>query len=302
VSAPPRRFPIPTRHYPRHRLPRRRPGLLALPLARAGLALLLIILVAVVVGPAFVPWSPGAVQVEVALQPPGPDHPLGTDMFGRDVLSRLLHGGRLSLGAGIAAVLAALLPGSLLGIAAGYRGGWLDEVVSAVVNVLLAFPGLLLALVLTWLLGRGIENAALGVAIAGVPIYVRLARSHVRQLRRSAYVRAAQAVGVPEGRILWRHILPNVVSPLLSVAVLDLGWAILNVSAISFLGVGARAPQPEWGLMLAESRSFLRQAPWLGLAPGSAIALTVLAANLLADAVQVRLDPAGPFHLRPARG
>lgn len=301
MSVPARRFPIPTRHYPRRRPPTPRPSLLDLPLARAGLALLLLIAVAVVVGPVLVAPSPEAIQVEVALRPPQAAHPLGTDMFGRDVLSRLLHGGRLSLGAGVAAVLVALVAGSLLGIVAGYRGGLLDEVISAGANVLLAFPGLLLALVLTWLLGRGIENAALGVAIAGVPVYMRLARARVRQLRRAAYVRAAQAVGAREGRILLRHILPNAAAQLMSVAVLDLGWAILHVSAISFLGVGARAPQPEWGLMLAESRSYLRQAPWLGLAPGAAIAATVLAANLLADAVQVRLDPAGPYHLRPVR-
>lgn len=302
MSSRPRRYPIPTRHYPHRRIPRSRPALLEMPSARLALLILGIVVSAVLVGPSMVPWRPEAVQVDAALVGPGSAHWLGTDMFGRDVLSRLLSGGRISLAAGAAAVALAFVVGSALGMAAGYWGGALDEAISAAASVMLAFPGLLLALVLSWLLGQGIEQAALGVAIAGVPTYVRLARAQVRQLSRTAYVRSAYAVGARDSRILLRHILPNALAPLLSVAALDLGWAILNVSALSFLGVGARPPQPEWGLMLAESRAFVRQAPWLGLAPGAAIAVTVLAANLLADAVETTLGPSRSNYLRSARG
>jgi len=301
VSVGARRYPIPTRVYPRRRIPTSRPSLLAVPSARVALALLAVVAMAVLAGPLLIPWSPDAVQTEAALEPPGREHWLGTDMFGRDVLSRLLVGGRASLAAGTSAVAAALVVGSLLGTLAGYLGGVADEVISSLTNILLAFPGLLLALTLSWLLGRGVEFAALGVAIAGVPTYVRLARAQVRHLSRTPYVRAAYAVGARNSRILLRHVLPNAVTPLLSVAVLDLGWAILNVSALSFLGVGARPPQAEWGLMLAESRSYLRQGPWLGLAPGAAIAVTVLAANLLADAIEATLSPSQSNFLRSAR-
>ena len=261
-----------------------------------------VVLLALWLGPLGVPWPPEAMSVEDALRPPAAEHWLGTDMFGRDVLSRLLHGGRVSVLAGTAAVLLSLAIGTLLGVAAGYWGGVVDETVSAMANVLLAFPGLLLALVLSWLLGRGVEQAAIGVAVAGVPTYIRLARAQVRQVSRTAYVRAAHAVGVPPLQVLVRHVLPNAVTPILTVAALNLGWAIVQVSALSFLGVGARPPQAEWGLMLSEARAYVRQAPWLGLAPGAAIAVTVLAANLLADAVEQSLSSGRHSFLRLARG
>lgn len=293
-----RRFPIPTRRYPHRRIPHPRPSLLARPSARVSLAVLSILVLALWIGPVVLRWTPDAVQVEAALASPSVEHWLGTDIFGRDVLSRLLHGGRLSLTAGMAAVLASLVVGSALGIAAGYWGGALDDLVGGIATILLAFPGLMLALVFSWLLGRGIEQAVIGVAVAGVPTYLRLARTQVRQVSRTAYVRAAQAVGVPPVRILLRHILPNAVVPLLVVAALNLGWAIVQVSALSFLGVGARPPQAEWGLMLSEARSYMRQAPWLGLAPGLAIALTVMSTNLLADAVEETLSPGRPSYLQ----
>lgn len=263
--------------------------------------MLTLITLSVSLGPFLVGWQPNAMETAVALDSPSAAHWFGTDMFGRDVFSRVLHGGRVSVSAGLAAVLAALLTGSALGIAAGYWGGVVDEAVSAATNVLLAFPGLLLALVLSWLLGRGVEQAVVGVAVSGVPVYARLARTQVRMVSRSAYVRAAHAVGARPLRVLTRHVLPNIVVPLLSVAALNLGWAIMQVSALSFLGVGARPPQSEWGLLLSESRAFVRQAPWLGLAPGAAIALTVLATNLLADAVEETLSPNRPSHLDAVR-
>ena len=285
------RFPIPTRRYVREEpWPAGRPLHLRLQLI-TGAAMLGVVLLLVSFGPIVEQWSPTDTDTSRVLQAPSLAHPLGTDMFGRDGLSRLLTGGRASLLAGLLAVVVAAASGTVLGIAAGYKGGMLDAVVASLADALLAFPGLLLALVLTWLFGRGVEKAALGVAVAAAPSYVRIARASVRRLRRAPFVRAAHAVGAKEARILLRHILPNVVGPLLTLAVLDLGWAILHVSALSFLGVGARPPQAEWGAMLSEARLYMRQAPWLGLAPGLAVAWTVFAANLLGDAVQERLDP-----------
>jgi len=286
-----RAYPIPTRHFPRSQRPRQPSRVPHSASAWAGLALLVLVIVSVTLGPALLRQAPDAVAPEEALRGPSAGHLLGTDAFGRDVMSRLLHGGRLSLAAGATAVALAAVAGSLLGILAGYAGGAIDLVVSWLADMLLSFPGLLLALVLAWLFGRDMGKAALAVAVASAPLYVRLARSGVRRVRRAPYVRAAEAVGVGHGRILLRHILPNVAGPLLAVGLLDLGWAVLHVSALSFLGVGARPPQPEWGAMLSEARGYVRQAPWLGLAPGAAIAITVLSVNLLGEAWQEALDP-----------
>ena len=292
-----RSYPLPTRHYPRAPLPAAgRPCSEKLS-AGIGAALLLLILVAVLVGPEVAAWPPNAVATEDSLKPPSAVHPLGTDILGRDVLSRLLHGGRLSLSAALSTVSLAVALGTLLGVIGGYRGGAVDTVIVAIADVTLAFPSLLLALVLAWLLGQGMGNAAIGVAVATMPVYIRLARANVRRLRRQPYVRAAQAIGAKESRILLRHILPNALGPLVAVAVLDVGWAMLHVSAISFLGVGAQPPQAEWGQMLSEARAHIRQAPWLGLAPGLAIALTVLSINLVAEALQNSFDPLRSLHL-----
>lgn len=286
-----RAYPIPTRHYPPRRppAPRRLPG-------RAlsvwtGAVLLAIVVAAVTVGAELLPHAPERVNPQAVLQAPSAEHLLGTDSFGRDTLSRLLHGGRASLAAGVVAVLLAVTAGTLLGVVAGYASGLPDAVISALADALLAFPGLLLALVLAWLLGSGIDKAAIAVGIAGMPVYIRIARGSVRRLRRTPYVRAAEAIGATNARILLRHILPNIVAPIVTLAVLDLGWAILHVSALSFLGVGVRPPAAEWGAMLSEARLYLRQGPWLGLAPGAAIAVTVLAANLLGEGWQESKDP-----------
>jgi peptide/nickel transport system permease protein len=286
-----RRYPIPTRRYPPEpALPSKVRGW-PKAMGLAGAAVLGTMLLLVVFGPMAWPLAPDAVATGEVLRPPSFSHPLGTDHFGRDMLARVLHGGRLSLGGAVAAVSMAAFCGSVLGLLAGYEDGLLDLVLGAAMEALLALPGLLLALVLTWLLGQGMRAAILSVGVAGIPMYFRVARAAAKKLRRAQFVRAAHAIGASWGRVMLRHVLPNAAGPLWSIIALDIGWSLLHLSAISFLGVGAKPPQAEWGQMLSEARLYLRSAPWLALWPGLAISLAVLAASSLAEAIQDNIDP-----------
>jgi len=288
-----RRYPIPTRKtVPRHEYappPRRR--LRADPTALTALAFLLLVITASVAAPLLTPYDPLQMSPQEQFLPPSPAHPAGTDLFGRDVATRLLYGGRLTLGIGIVVVLIAALPGTILGLLAGYYGRWTDRLIGWFVDVILAFPSILLALTIIAALGPGVANVVVAVGIAGIPHYTRLVRGQVLSARRTPYVRAAVTVGCRDSRILLRHILPNLFGSIVILATLDVGWAILNASALSFLGLGVQPPAPEWGSMLNEGRGYLRDAPWLTMAPGLAIALTVLAINLLGDALRDALDP-----------
>lgn len=288
-----RRFAIPTRKtVPRHEYappPRRR--LKANPAAMVALTLLVTITAACLAAPLLSPYDPLEVSPTHQFLPPSWEHLAGTDLFGRDVATRVLYGGRLSLSIGVLAVFIAAAPGTLLGLLAGYYGKWVDRLVSWLVDVMLAFPSILLALALIAVLGTGGFNVVLAVGIAGIPQYARLVRGQVLSARRQAYVRAAWTVGCTNTRIILRHILPNILGPLIVLATLDVGWAILNASALSFLGLGVQPPTPEWGAMLNEGRGYLRDAPWVTAAPGLAIALTVLSVNLLGDALRDSLDP-----------
>jgi peptide/nickel transport system permease protein len=289
-----RRFAIPTRHtVARHEYspPPRRPTLLRDPVALAALSYLVLSAAAAAAAPLLSPYDPLHITPADRFLQPSAQHPAGTDLFGRDLATRLLYGGRLSLGIGATAVLISSLPGTLLGLLAGYYGRWLDRIISWWVDVMLAFPSVLLALTIVAALGTGPLNVVLAVGIAGIPNYTRLVRGQVLSARRQAYVRAAVIVGANPARILLRHILPNVFGPILVLATLDVGWALLNASALSFLGLGVQAPTPEWGLMLNEGRGYLRNAPWVTAAPGLAIALTVLSVNVLGDALRDTLDP-----------
>jgi peptide/nickel transport system permease protein len=225
------------------------------------------------------------------LQAPSVGHWAGTDQFGRDTLCRTLYGGRISLPTGIVSVLTAVLPGLLLGLLAGYLGGWWDAVISYVTDVMLAFPSVLMALLIIAWLGPGLSSAMLAVGFAGIPRYIRMARSGSARLRRAWFVRAARIVGCTEARILTHHIFPNVLPTILALATLDVAWAILNAAALSFVGLGAQPPLPEWGAMINEGRGFLRQAPWMVLAPGTMLTITVLAIHLLGDGLRDALDP-----------
>ena len=254
-------------------------------------ALLLIAIVALSLGaPWLTPYHPIATSPAAQLLPPGLLHLAGTDLLGRDVWSRLLWGGRLSLGAGLAAVGLALVPGSVLGLVAGYAGGRLDGLLMRTMEVLLAFPSLLLALTIVTWLGPGLVSSTLAVGVAGIPRFARLVRAGTLGVRVEPFVEAARAIGCQPRRIPLRHVIPNLRGMIIAVGTLELGYALLGIGALSFLGLGAQPPAPEWGASLAEGRALLREAPWVATAPGLAITLTVLAFNLLGDALQDALD------------
>ena len=289
-----RRYPIPTRRYPPHRpIPaptRRRPWYRSATVV-AGLLLLLGIVVLCLVVPEATRCDPFAMHLEESLHGPSRDHWLGTDQFGRDAACRALHGGRVSLPIGVLAVATSALPGVWLGLLAGYYGGWVDAAIGRLTDLMLAFPSILLTLLVIAFLGPGLRNAMIAVGLSGIPSYIRLARGNTIQVRRKWYVRAARLVGCTDKRILVRHILPNILPSVIVLATLDVAWAILNAATLSFLGLGAQPPQPEWGAMINEGRGFLRQAPWISLAPGVLMSVTVLAINLVGDGLRQALDP-----------
>ncbi len=258
------------------------------PGAQLAALLLLLILGMALAAPLLSRQAPNLTQPSHQLLPPGPGHPLGTDLFGRDVWSRLVWGGRYSLTAALAAIVLSVIPGTLLGLTAGYLGGGADRVMMRIVDVLLAVPSLLLALALVAALGPGLVSAALAVGLAGIPRFARVTRASAQSVRSAGFIEAARAAGARDGRIVLRHVLPNTASTVLVLGALELGYALLNIGALSFLGLGAQAPLPEWGLTLAEGRALLRPAPWVAIAPGMAITLSVLSLNLLADAFQNR--------------
>ena len=218
-------------------------------------------------------------------------HLFGTDDIGRDVFSRVARGSRISLRIGFSAVSIALAAGSLLGLVSGYFGRWPDMAISRLLDVMLAFPGLLLAMTVVASLGPGLNNAMIALGVAGIPFYARVVRGTTLASRDLTYVRGARAVGMSDLRIMLRHILPNVVSPILIMATLGLGGAILASAGLSFLGLGGESPSPEWGLELAKSRHLLRSFWWISTFNGLAIAFTVLSINLLGDGLREALDP-----------
>jgi peptide/nickel transport system permease protein len=226
-----------------------------------------------------------------ALQAPGARFVLGSDQFGRDVASRVLHGARVSLLVGVISVSIAVGFGAPIGLVSGYYGGRLDALIMRVMDVMLAFPGILLALAIVSVLSPGLGNVMIAVGLSAVPGYARLVRATVLSAREHLYVEAARALGGRDGGILVRDILPNVVAPLIVTATLGLGGAILSAAALSFLGLGSQPPQPEWGRMLSEGRDYLREAWWISTFPGLGILLTVLAMNLVGDGLRDVLDP-----------
>lgn len=259
--------------------------------AMLGLTILLLLAVAVVFGPALAPHDPAITEPALRFSSPSADHPLGTDHIGRDVLSRLLYGARLSLGSAVVAALAVGVLGLGLGMAAGYFRGAVDAVVSRAVDILLAFPTLLLALVVVGALGAGLRNILVAVVVAWWASYARVVRGVTFSEREKPYVESARALGASGWRIIRRHVLPNIVAPIVVLTTLDMGAILLAVSALSFLGLGVEAGTPEWGAMLAEARTYMRRAPQLMFYPGAAIFLAVLGFNLLGDGLRDVLDP-----------
>jgi peptide/nickel transport system permease protein len=256
-----------------------------------GAALLLAAVSCAVFAPWLAPFDPLEMAPDQQLMAPDRVHWAGTDLFGRDVFSRVLYGGRTTMLVGAAAVLMASVPGTALGMLAGYHGRRVDDLTMAVMNIMLAFPGILLALAIVSVSRRSTWSVIVAVGVSSVPAYTRLVRGEVLGVRKHPYVRSAISVGCSTRRILWRHILPNVRSSLLVMATLNIGWAMLNASALGFLGMGAQPPIPEWGVMLREGRDVLREAPWVACFPGLALAMVVLAVNLVGDGLRDSLDP-----------
>ncbi|MFC2036908.1 ABC transporter permease [Chloroflexota bacterium] len=259
--------------------------------AVAGLAILICVILAAIFAPWLAPHDPLEQNLLARRQPPSPQHTLGLDELGRDNLSRILYGARLSLRVGVTSVLLAVTVGGSLGAVAGYRGGWFDSLTMSVMDVTQAIPSLLLAMVVVVILGRGLTNVLYAVAIAAIPVYARLMRVSVLTVRERDYVVAARTIGVRSHRLLWRHILPACLIPLLVQATLGVGTAILEVAGLSFLGLGAQPPTPEWGAMLSQGRGAVFAAPHIVWFPGLAIMVTVLGFTLLGDGLQDVLDP-----------
>jgi len=260
-------------------------------LAGFGLAVLgLLIFLALFAG-VLAPYDPNEQTLTSVLQAPSAAHLFGTDDLGRDILSRVIFGSRVSLEVGLISVSVALVGGCLIGLVAGYWGGLVDEGLMRAMDALAAFPALILALAITAALGMGIGNAMIAIGVVYIPGFARLVRGQALSVRERDFVMAARALGAGNGRIVLRHIWPNVTAPIIVQASLSVGFAIITEAALSFLGVGVRPPTASWGSMLSEGYQYLETAPWMSIAPGAAIFVAVLGMNLLGDGLRTALDP-----------
>jgi peptide/nickel transport system permease protein len=239
----------------------------------------------------YTPRDPLGMDIAARLLPPSAAHPLGTDQYGRDLLSRVMRGAVASLAVGVVAVGIGMGTGVLLGTAGGWVGGWLDEAAMRVTDAIYGFPAVLSALLVTAVFGPGVLISMVAVGIAYVPVFARLTRANILSLREQDFVMAARALGARDGAIVWRHVLPNTVSPLIVQATISFPLAVLAEAALSYLGLGTQPPHPSWGLMLRDAQNFLQLSPWFAVFPGAAIALAVLGFNLLGDGLRDLLDP-----------
>jgi peptide/nickel transport system permease protein len=256
-----------------------------------GAAVLVIVTLAAIFAAQVAPYNPTRQDFRVEREPPSAEHWMGTDEFGRDVLSRVIWGARASLAAGAVAASIALVVGLVLGMVAAYYGGGTDSVIMRVMDILLAFPYILLAIAVVAILGPGLLNAMIAIGIVYVPHYARVVRGAVLSVRAREYVEAARALGARDDRVMVQHVLPNTLAPVIVQTTLNVGTAIIDTAGLSFLGLGTQPPTPDWGNMLSAGRSYVIDSPWIATFPGLAILVTVLAFNLMGDALRDAFDP-----------
>lgn len=260
-------------------------------LVLAGGVLVVVLIVVAIGAPVFAPYDPIATNAVARMQSPSRDHLFGTDRFGRDILSRVIYGSRISLWVSLSSIAVATVVGTILGLASGYFGRWTDLAISRLLDILFSFPGLLLAIGIAAFLGPGQNNAIIAIAVVYSPLIARVVRGSVLAERHKEYVDAARMIGSRHERIIRRHVLPNVLSPIIVQASIALSYAILIEASLSYLGLGTQPPDPSWGTMLNEGRPFLERAPWMSVFPGLAIMLAVFAFNLLGDGLRELFDP-----------
>lgn len=257
-----------------------------------GLMIIILLIVVAVFAPYLAPYHPiDDGSIIDRYQAPSAEHWLGTDQLGRDILSRIIYGARISIQIGVIAVGIAFVVGTLLGGIAGYIGRWVDNVIMRIIDIMMAFPSILLAIAMVAILGKSLTNAMIAVGIVGVPQFARIVRSTVLSIKEKEFVESARASGVKNARILFRHVLPNCTAPIIVQATLSVGTAILDAAGLSFLGLGAQGATPEWGVMLSDGRAALQTSPWVITFPGLAIFLVVLGFNLFGDGLRDALDP-----------
>ena len=259
--------------------------------ALVGLVVMVVVGAVALLAPWLAPYDPIKINPAEALQPPSLAHPFGTDQYGRDILSRMVAGSRLSLLTGLGAVAIALATGIVLGLLSGVVGGWTDLLFMRLVDIMMAFPSILMALVVVAVLGQGTVNVMVAVGVSLVPTFVRLVRGDVLAVKENVYVEAARALGCGPGRLALRHVLPNIVAPVIVLSTVAIAWSIILGASLSFLGLGPRPPIPEWGIDLSNGRGYLLRAWWISSVPGFCIMLTVVAVNLVGDALRDELDP-----------
>lgn len=260
-------------------------------LVLCGAVIVLLLVVLALCANILAPYDPTEMRVTDALKGPSSAHWFGTDRYGRDVLSRTIHGSRIALGVALSSMGMAFFVGSGLGLVAGFVGGWTDLAIGRVMDVLFSFPTLVLAVAISAMLGPGLNNAVVAIAVVYAPLFCRVARGPVMAERAREHVAAAIALGAGSGRVMFRHILPNILAPLIVQGSIALAFAILTEASLSYVGLGTQPPDPSWGTMLNEGRTYLETAPWMSIFPGLAIMLAVFGFNLMGDGLRDMLDP-----------
>lgn len=259
--------------------------------AMVGAIIILFYIFVALFAPLLAPYDPYEINLENKLIPPSTDHWMGTDDKGRDILSRILYGSRLSMGIGITAVIFGAFFGIIFGLIAGYYGKWIDSTIMRIMDILLAFPGILLALAIISALGPGLINVTIAVGAYSIPLFARIVRGSTLEVKRLEYIDAVRSLGADDLTIIFKHILPNILSPIIVQGTLRLATVILSAAGLSFLGLGAQPPSPEWGTMLSSGRDFLFSAPYIAIFPGLAISILVLGFNIFGDGLRDAFDP-----------